>query len=147
MDAFVGRVAAFITHSIIRAEGSRRSHCFRFRACRIKWTQLHATGSKPGYALRNRRLVSGLFQLNLKRALTQFITLSKSGQQSFQSVFGPNLLERGKPVGGRRPAWPRSPRHSARSSSERVKLRPELSVQVRPVSPAKTRMSETLPSR
>ena len=42
----------------------------------------------------------------------------------------PNLLFFGKPLGGRRPAWARSPIHSFRSVT--VQLRPEVSIQVRP---------------
>ena len=44
----------------------------------------------------------------------------------------PNLFERGKPCGGRRPAWARSPSQSLRSAIDRTKLRPDESIQVSP---------------
>src|SRR5690606_39977919 len=61
----------------------------------------------------------------------------------FQRVRRPNVFVRGKPLGGKRPAWALSPRQSVSSSILRLKLRPDESTQERPSSALNTVTSDT----
>src|SRR6185503_17668172 len=55
-----------------------------------------------------------------------------------------NLLARGNPFGGNRPAWARSPTHSLRSVT--LKVRPDESIQVNPSLYLKPTASDSPPS-